>query len=213
MLGRQDPLSCDICGTFPADSPTMRPMGPLQGGTGQPKTLWIDVFESLEHYVLVADVPGVKKEEVSVTLEDDNVLKIKIDRLFPQNERVLRQERDFGRFLRWLRLPRSVDTGKMSARVDNGQLVITIPKTGVHERGQLQQAQHLQITSSSSSEQQQQQQQGPKLGAVGAGVGAGGGVPQPQQPMMHTQQPQQQQQQPHQQQQQSQLGGREISIK
>jgi HSP20 family protein len=171
MPTRAHDLTCDICGV-PGAEPFL-----LTGGVPQQSlTLWVDVFDSPNHYSLVADVPGISKNDVNITLEEDNILKIKIDRLFPRIEGgVLLKEREFGRFLRWLRLPRNVDTTKMSAKVDNGQLTISIPKKPVQERERLPQGQQLQITGPSPSssfepqkdkEQQYQQQPSPKTQAL-----------------------------------------------
>jgi len=153
-LGRDD-LSCDICGV-PGAEPYLAAGG--QPGLGQTLTLWVDVYDRPNEYCLVADVPGVSKNDVNITLEEDNILKIKIDRLFPRIEGgVLLKERDFGRFLRWLRLPRNVETTKMSAKVDNGQLTITIPKKPIQERQRQPQGQQLQITGPSPSASESQE--------------------------------------------------------
>ena len=89
----------------------------------------VDVFESDDAYTLVASVPGFKRSQVEITLED-GILSIKAaagDQQAPG--RWLRQERPYGSFVRRLEVPQQVETGKISADFENGVLTVTIPKT------------------------------------------------------------------------------------
>ncbi|HKC18547.1 MAG TPA: Hsp20/alpha crystallin family protein, partial [Candidatus Dormibacteraeota bacterium] len=89
----------------------------------------VDIFESDESYTLVASVPGFKESQVEVTFED-GILSIKAKAEDPRTPgRWLRQERPYGSFVRRLEVPAQVETGKIGAHFDNGELTITIPKT------------------------------------------------------------------------------------
>ena len=89
----------------------------------------VDIFESDEAYTLVASVPGFAESQVEVTFED-GILSIKAKADAHRTPgRWLRQERPFGSFVRRLEVPQQVETGKIGAHFDNGELTITIPKT------------------------------------------------------------------------------------
>jgi HSP20 family protein len=89
----------------------------------------VDIFESDEAYTLVASVPGFKESQVEVTFEDGVLsIKAKADEHNAPG-RWLRQERPYGSFVRRLEVPSQVETGRISADFDNGELTITIPKT------------------------------------------------------------------------------------
>ena len=100
-------------------------------GMQNPPTYYlpVDIFESDEAYTLVASVPGFKEDQVEVLFED-GILSIKAKAEGHQAPgRWLRQERPYGSFVRRLEVPQQVETGKISAHFDNGELTITIPKT------------------------------------------------------------------------------------
>jgi HSP20 family protein len=93
---------------------------------------WIpamDLVETVDHYVVRADLPGVLEEDVTVQLEE-NVLTIAGQRSVEHEpeEGYYRLERAFGSFSRSLTLPDGVDPGQVAARFTRGVLEITIPK-------------------------------------------------------------------------------------
>ena len=89
----------------------------------------VDIFESDEAYTLVTSVPGFKQDQVEVMFED-GILTIKAKAEGHKAPgRWLRQERPYGSFVRRLEVPSQVETGKIAAHFDNGELTITIPKT------------------------------------------------------------------------------------
>jgi HSP20 family protein len=102
-------------------------------GAAPPGSRWtpaFDVLESEKHYMIRADVPGVAREDIAVSLEN-SVLTIRGERKalhtdHPQGYR--RRERRLGRFERRFTLPDSVDSAAISARVSDGVLEISIPK-------------------------------------------------------------------------------------
>ena len=93
-------------------------------------SLAVDVIEDEDKILVNASVPGIKPEDINVTIED-NVLTIKGETATSHevNEEHYRlRERRYGSFHRTLRLPDTVDTDKAATRYENGVLTITLPK-------------------------------------------------------------------------------------
>src|SRR5690349_350279 len=90
----------------------------------------LDVFEDKENLVLRAELPGMKKEDIDISLHE-NTVTISGER---RNEKkyegaeTSREERVFGRFTRSLVLPKKVDSGKVKANYKDGVLTVTLPK-------------------------------------------------------------------------------------
>ena len=104
---------------------------PDGGRTDTPPTYYlpVDIFESDEAYTLVASVPGFKEEQVEVLFEE-GILTIKAKAEAHKSPgRWLRQERPYGSFVRRLEVPSQVETAKIGAHFDNGELTVTIPKS------------------------------------------------------------------------------------
>src|ERR1700735_4190262 len=101
-------------------------------GRGGGERRWIpamDLVESHDHYVLRADLPGVREDDVTVQLED-NVLTIAGQRAAEHDpeQGYYRIERAFGAFSRSLTLPDGVNPDHVDARFDHGVLEVRIPK-------------------------------------------------------------------------------------
>ena len=90
----------------------------------------VDIREEDDRYVIHADVPGVKPEQIEVTLED-GVLTLKGERESVKEEeadKFKRVERVRGTFLRRFSLPDTVDSEGVTARTEQGVLEVVIPK-------------------------------------------------------------------------------------
>ena len=96
-------------------------------------TAWlplVDIFEESDVIRLVAEVPGVKPEDVKISV-DANLLTIKGTKeqvAEEKAEKVHRYERTYGAFERTFRLSASIDPNKIKATYDLGVLTITLPK-------------------------------------------------------------------------------------
>jgi len=110
-----------------------RPWGMLNWKFHPEKPDWmpkIDVFEKEGFLTVKADLPGMKKEEVFVTLED-NALVLKGERKEEKEikeENFYRAERVYGNFYRRLPLNFKADPAKIEAKFTNGVLTVTLPK-------------------------------------------------------------------------------------
>ena len=94
----------------------------------------VDVRETPEAFKFIADMPGLKKEEVKVQIEDGNVLAIQGERTrekVEDTDRYHRVERSSGKFMRRFRLPGNTEVEKIAATVENGVLTVTVPKKEV----------------------------------------------------------------------------------
>ncbi len=109
------------------------PAGGGSGGNGGALRHWIpamDLVETKQHFILRADLPGLKESDVKVELED-NVLTISGERKAEheeQREGYYRIERASGRFARSLTLPDGIDAGSISASFREGVLEVRVPK-------------------------------------------------------------------------------------
>ena len=91
----------------------------------------VDVAETDTAYQVKAELPGIRKEDLDVTV-DDGVLTIKAEHNDNQeqteNGQLIRQERSYGKFVRSLRLGTTVDEETITAEYRDGVLHITLPK-------------------------------------------------------------------------------------
>ena len=90
----------------------------------------IDVFEKENKFIVKAEIPGMKEEDINVSIEGDtlNIKGEKKTESEVKEENYYRSERSYGSFFRSIALPSTVDAGKIEAEYDNGVLEITIPK-------------------------------------------------------------------------------------
>ena len=90
----------------------------------------VDIFEEADSIRILAEVPGVKPEDVKISVEG-SVLTIngtKQQVAEERTERVHRYERAYGAFERTFTLPATIDAEKIRASYDHGVLTVTLPK-------------------------------------------------------------------------------------
>lgn len=91
----------------------------------------IDLHEDKDNLVVTAEVPGVKREEIDVSLQD-GTLTISGERKHESQSgkgETYRTERYYGRFQRSIQLPAPVEGEKVKASYKDGVLTVTLPKT------------------------------------------------------------------------------------
>jgi HSP20 family protein len=90
----------------------------------------INILEKDDAVQITADLPGLKTEDVEVTV-DEGILTIRGERKLDETtegETYHRVERLYGLFERTFNLPTSIDAAKIEARFANGEMVLTLPK-------------------------------------------------------------------------------------
>jgi HSP20 family protein len=91
----------------------------------------VDIQETDKEYIVKADLPEVKKEDVKVEFED-GMLTMEGERQLEKEEKgrkFHKIEREYGKFVRRFALPREVDAGKLSADFRDGVLNVHLPKS------------------------------------------------------------------------------------
>ncbi|MCP9929934.1 Hsp20/alpha crystallin family protein [Cyanobium sp. AMD-g] len=92
----------------------------------------VDIVETDGAYEIQADIPGVRKEDLKVTI-DQGVLTVQGERQQEKKEdsaRMHRVERFYGQFSRSFTLPEDADTSGLQATAKDGQLTVTVPRKG-----------------------------------------------------------------------------------
>jgi HSP20 family protein len=100
----------------------------------------VDVAEKNGAYIVTAELPGVKKEDIQVTIDGSGVslsAEVKREKEVTQDQRVLHTERTFGKVSRSFSLPQEVDESKAEARFRDGVLELTLPKKQAAARKQV----------------------------------------------------------------------------
>jgi HSP20 family protein len=112
----------------------VRPVGFESGGqspTQQAMPFRVDVSENEQAYTLRAEIPGVRKDDISITIDGDQVAisaEVKNEKEVKEGDRVLRSERYYGKLQRAFALGQPVDEGSASAKYADGILELTLPK-------------------------------------------------------------------------------------
>jgi HSP20 family protein len=102
------------------------------GGDLIPFNCAVDVAESDEEYTISADVPGLKKEDIKVQVEQNNTLVLSGERSTEETteeDTMRRRERTVGRFERRFKLPQGTEKESIEAEITNGVLKLRIPKS------------------------------------------------------------------------------------
>ena len=100
----------------------------------------VDVAEQNGAYTVTAELPGVKKEDIQVTIDGSQVTlaaEVKREREASQDERVLHTERVYGKVSRSFTLPQEVDEASAEAKFRDGVLELTLPKKAAAARKQV----------------------------------------------------------------------------
>jgi HSP20 family protein len=103
-------------------------------GDALPAQIKVEVRETPQAYLLQAEVPGVRKEDIHVQVEGNVVslrAEVKQQDVESDGEKVLRSERFYGAVARSFQLPQDIDNTLAKAKYDHGVLTLTLPKKSV----------------------------------------------------------------------------------
>lgn len=107
-------------------------VSPLHGDPlPDPAQIKIDVKENDQAYTVTAEVPGVGKEDIQVSLDGAVVMlraEVKQQDMQTKDDKTLRSERYFGSISRSFQLPQEIDPSQSKAKYENGVLTLTLPK-------------------------------------------------------------------------------------
>ncbi|KAI4385984.1 hypothetical protein MLD38_003965 [Melastoma candidum] len=130
-----DPFSLDLFDPF-KDFPISSSSDFFRDNTAFVGTR-IDWKETPEAHVFKADLPGMRRDEVKVEIEDDRVLQISGERNVQKEDKTdtwHRVERSNGKFLRRFRLPENARMEEVKAQMQDGVLTVTVPKVKEEKR-------------------------------------------------------------------------------
>ena len=100
----------------------------------------VDVAEKNGAYLVTAELPGVRKEDIHVSIDGAQVTleaEVKREKEASKDERVLHTERVYGKVSRSFTLPQEVDEAKVEAKFRDGVLELTLPKKQAAVRKQI----------------------------------------------------------------------------
>lgn len=118
----------------------LRPMRLDTQDAAQGVRIRIDVKEDDKSYLVHAEVPGVNKEDIQVSIDGNQVsisAEVKRTKEDKQGEKVLRTERYYGKVARAFTLAQDVDQETASAKYENGILELTLPKRSTQAQKRL----------------------------------------------------------------------------
>lgn len=123
-ITRVDPFDDLFRGFF------VRPVD-FNNAPAQPTSIKMDVKEQGDNYLVHAELPGVKKDDIHVVIDGNQVsisAETKQEKDVKDGDRVLRSERYFGKISRSFQLAQDLDDGAASAKFNDGVLELTLPK-------------------------------------------------------------------------------------
>ena len=123
-ITRVDPFDDLFRGFF------VRPVD-FNNAPAQPPSIKMDVKEEGNNYLVHAELPGVKKEDIHVIIDGNQVsisAETKQEKEVKEGDRVLRSERYFGKVSRSFQLEQDLDESTATAKFNDGVLELTLPK-------------------------------------------------------------------------------------
>lgn len=104
---------------------------PVRTENQSPVQIKMDVKENDKSYTVHAEVPGIKKEDIHVTIEGNQVAisaEVKQEKEVKEGEKLLRSERYYGKVARSFSLANDIDEGAAQAKYSDGVLELVLPK-------------------------------------------------------------------------------------
>ena len=106
----------------------------------------VDVYQDKDNVIVTAEVPGLEQKDVDLSITGNTITlkgqkkqesEVKEDGLLRNGDNYHRVERSSGSFQRVIDLPCEVDAAKAKARLENGLLTVTLPKSEAHKPKQI----------------------------------------------------------------------------
>ena len=100
----------------------------------------VEVAEKNGAYIVTAELPGVKKQDINVTIDGAQLTlaaEVKREKEATENDRLLHTERTFGKVSRTFTLPQELDESKVEAKFRDGVLELALPKKAAAQRKQI----------------------------------------------------------------------------
>lgn len=97
----------------------------------------VDITENDNSIIFEFEIPGVAKENVKVSVDNENILSVKGEKKSDKKEAdkpLTRNERKFGEFNRAFQLPENTDSEKITAQYEKGLLILTVPKKQIEKK-------------------------------------------------------------------------------
>jgi HSP20 family protein len=134
LITRLDPFSDELLddllrGYFPR---------PVRAEAPAYKKIRLEVTEDRIAYTVCADIPGVRKEDINITIDGNRVaISAELKRAEEKGAKTLHCDRYFGHMGREFTLPQEIDQAEAAARYDNGVLALRLPKKAASVARQL----------------------------------------------------------------------------
>jgi HSP20 family molecular chaperone IbpA len=88
-----------------------------------------DIYENTDEYILIANMPGVSRSEIQVKVIDESLIVFgRINYNEVVNKEYILNESEIGNYFRKFKISDSIDKTRISAKYDNGQLFVNLPK-------------------------------------------------------------------------------------
>jgi HSP20 family protein len=91
----------------------------------------INIHRGDKEYLIEVEVPGMDKDDIEVSISDDDLLSISGEKRIKRDEKefsMVSQESFFGKFRRVISLPKDIDSSKISVKYENGILLISVKR-------------------------------------------------------------------------------------
>lgn len=102
----------------------------FRGADGEPQ-IKLDVSEEDKAYLVKAEIPGVKKEDIHVSIDGNQIsisAEVKKEKEEKEGKKLIRSERYYGKVYRSFSLDQDIDQGGVQAKYSDGVLEVTLPK-------------------------------------------------------------------------------------